>query len=75
MNRILASARELPIAERIKLVEEIWDTIATEPTTVTLTSEQMAELDRRIEYHRLHPEDAIPWETVRDKMLASLERR
>jgi putative addiction module component (TIGR02574 family) len=59
---------ELPIAERIRLAQDIWDSVAAEPGEVKLTDEQMAEIDRRLEYHRQHPHDVIPWEEVRDRL-------
>ncbi|RLA06265.1 MAG: addiction module protein [Gammaproteobacteria bacterium] len=40
---------ELPIDERIKLVEELWDSIATDQKALPLTVEQKAELDNRLD--------------------------
>lgn len=70
MSTLLEQAVALPVPERIKLVEEIWDSIAVKDEAVDLTEAQVAELERRIEYHRLHPDDTIPWETVRDEALS-----
>ena len=41
--------RELPLAERIKLVEDLWDSIAEEQNALPITPEQKAELDRRLD--------------------------
>lgn len=41
--------RALPVDERIKLVEELWDSIAADQKTLPLTDEQKAELDRRLD--------------------------
>jgi len=40
---------KLPIDERIKLVEELWDSIAAEQKALPLTEEQKTELDRRLD--------------------------
>ena len=40
---------ELPIDERIKLVEDLWDSIAADQQALPLTPEQRAELDRRLD--------------------------
>ncbi|MGH8610159.1 MAG: addiction module protein [Gammaproteobacteria bacterium] len=40
---------ELSLDERIKLVEDLWDSIAAEQETLRLTEEQRAELDRRLD--------------------------
>ena len=39
--------KKLSLAERILLVEEIWDSIARENETFELTEDQKKELDRR----------------------------
>lgn len=72
MSNLLEQSLKLPIPERIKLVEDIWDSIADQQSAadVALTPEQTAELERRIEYHERHPNDTVCWETVRDGALA-----
>ncbi len=40
---------KLPVDERIKLVEELWDSIASDQKTLPLTDDQRAELDRRLD--------------------------
>ena len=44
-----AKLRKLPIEERIKLVEDLWDSIAADQQALPLTHEQRAELDRRLD--------------------------
>lgn len=71
MNKIsVADALELSISERIQLVGDIWDSIATVPQSVSLTPAQREELDRRLEDYRQHPDEGSPWEVVRDRILA-----
>ena len=41
--------RTLPIDERIRLVEDIWDSIAADQVALSLTDEQRDELDRRLD--------------------------
>jgi putative addiction module component (TIGR02574 family) len=43
-----AKLRELPIEERIQLVEDLWDSIAEDRKAFPVTLEQRAELDRRL---------------------------
>jgi putative addiction module component (TIGR02574 family) len=40
---------KLPLDERIKLVEELWDSIAADQKALPLTDEQKSELDRRLD--------------------------
>ncbi len=65
----VAEALQLTIPERIQLVEDIWDSIASVPEQIALTPAQRDELDRRLENYRLHPGDGSPWEVVRSKFL------
>ena len=41
--------RNLPIEQRIQLVEDLWDSIAADQRALSLTDEQKAELDRRLD--------------------------
>jgi putative addiction module component (TIGR02574 family) len=45
--------RELPVAERIKLVEDLWDSIAADQSALPLTSAQRVELDKRLDAYEL----------------------
>jgi len=64
--------RRLPIPERLRLVEDIWDSIAQEanvrPEVLPLSDAQRAELERRAAEAKAHPEDAIPWEEVQTRL-------
>ncbi|MCG8358550.1 MAG: addiction module protein [Kiloniellales bacterium] len=44
-----AKLRSLPLEERIKLVEDLWDSIAAEQQALPITPEQIVELDRRLD--------------------------
>lgn len=44
---------ELTVDERIKLVEELWDSIASDQEALPLTVEQKAELDRRLDAYEV----------------------
>ena len=67
--------RRLSVDERLRLIGEIWDSIADEadrdPAVLPLTPELKAELDRRLAEHERDPGSAIPW----DEALAVIEGR
>jgi putative addiction module component (TIGR02574 family) len=65
---------KLSIAERIALVQAIWDSIAAEIESAPLTEAQRQEVDRRLAAHRANPQAAIPWEQVEAEALARLRR-
>ena len=43
------SLHTIPIGERIRLVEDLWDSIAADQDNLPLTDEQRTELDRRLD--------------------------
>ena len=64
-------ARNLSIPERIRLVEEIWDTIAEENEAFALSESQKAELDRRLELAKNDPGRGRTWEEIKADFLNS----
>jgi putative addiction module component (TIGR02574 family) len=48
-----ARLQTLPLDERIKLVEDLWDSIAADQKALPLTPAQRAELDRRLDAYEL----------------------
>jgi putative addiction module component (TIGR02574 family) len=71
-NPALSDILQLALAERIQLVEHIWDSIAKLPEAVPVTEAQRVELDRRLAEHRRDPVVAIPWAEVRRDLSESL---
>ena len=66
MNSPISNFKELPISERIQLVEDIWDSIAEEtPVSLRLSAADRAELQRRLAAHKADPSSSIPWDEVR----------
>ena len=59
---------KLSVAERIRLIEAIWDTIEASPDSLPLTDAQRQELDRRLADHQDHPNEARSWEVIRDSL-------
>jgi putative addiction module component (TIGR02574 family) len=66
----------LSVAERLQLVEDLWDSIAAEaaidPRRLPLSDWQMQELQRRSELYRTNPESAVPLEEVLERIERSL---
>jgi putative addiction module component (TIGR02574 family) len=60
----------LSVAERIIVVEQIWDGIAAEQEALQLTPAQEAELDRRLESYRNSPSAGSSWEEVKARIQA-----
>jgi putative addiction module component (TIGR02574 family) len=63
--------RDLPLEERIKLVEDLWDSIAADQQALPLTPDQRAELDRRLDAY----EDDKNRGQLADDVIADIRRR
>lgn len=69
MSVILEEALKLPVNERIQLADQLYASVEeNHEHSFSLTPDQLAELERRMEDHRKHPGSAIPWEVVRERM-------
>jgi putative addiction module component (TIGR02574 family) len=64
----------LSVAERLALVQKIWDSIAVDPDQVPLTEAQRQELDRRADNDDANPDDVVPREQVKAEALARWTR-
>lgn len=60
---------ELSVAERIRIVEEIWDSIAKNPDSLPLSEEERLELEKRLQEYRENPTEGIEWNKLKEKLL------
>lgn len=65
MSTVPASIKNLPVSERIQLVEDIWDSIAEDAGPIDISADQRQELQRRLSEHLADPSSSIPWNQVR----------
>lgn len=65
---LLADILQLSVPERIQLVEDIWDSIATTPDQLILSEAQRQKLDHRVEAYRQNPDAGIPWTEVKERI-------
>ena len=65
----IAEVLELPVQERVRVVEAIWDSIAQVPDALPLTDAQRRILEKRLEDYRSDPTAGSPWADVKDRIL------
>jgi putative addiction module component (TIGR02574 family) len=58
----------LSLEERLRLLDELWESLSRTPEAIPLTEAQREELDRRLNELDCEGPVGIPW----DKMLSSL---
>jgi putative addiction module component (TIGR02574 family) len=61
---LVAEILELPVDERLRLVEAIWDSISVLPDAIALTDWQREELDRRLAEYEANPDSGVSMEEV-----------
>jgi putative addiction module component (TIGR02574 family) len=63
-----ADALELPVLERLQLVEDIWNTIADAPAGLELTEEDKRLIDERLAAYHKNPNAGSPWDEVHARL-------
>jgi putative addiction module component (TIGR02574 family) len=58
----------LSIADRLVLVQEIWDSIAAAPEEIPLTEAQKQEFDRRLADLEANPDNVLTWEEIKARV-------
>ena len=66
----VAEILKLPAEERLRLVEIIWTSLSTDPTSVPLGHAHRAVIDERLAEHEQNPDDVVS----RDEVLAEARR-
>ena len=64
----VADILELPVQERIHLVEIIWESIAAVPQSIEVSPELKAELNARLADFEKDPEAGYSWDQVKAQL-------
>ena len=59
---------QLSVAQRVLLVEEIWDSIAEEEEEIPLTEAQRLDLQRRVAAYEANPKAGSGWDDVKARL-------
>jgi putative addiction module component (TIGR02574 family) len=62
---------EMSVAQRLLLVEDIWDSIAENPDAVPLTDSQRKDLDKRLSAYYENPDAGKSWTEVKEHILSN----
>ena len=58
----------LSVAERLELVEELWDSIPGDDEALALSPEQREDLDRRVAEAEADPDGGSSWDAARERI-------
>lgn len=69
MNSPTAPAlRDLSFSEKLLLVEDLWDELASQPNGIPLSTSVKAELDQRYADYLANPAEGSSWEEVKQRL-------
>ncbi len=71
MNAEFAPLLKLGLAERLQLVEDLWDSLVQEGAVMPVSDEQRDALRCRKERFLNHPHSGLSWEQVKSQARAS----
>ena len=66
---LLSEVRKLAVDQRIRFIEDVWQTIGEDDPNALLDDGLRAELDRRLEDLQANPAAGSPWEDVKQRIL------
>lgn len=64
----IADLLKLDLATRLKIVEQLWDSIVDSERELPLSREDRDVLDQRLAAHRRDPDAGAPWAEVRARV-------
>ncbi len=68
----IENIKKLSIAERILIVEDIWDSIMLSEEDLPISDEQKKELDLRLESYNKNPDEGKSWKEVKDNIQSQI---
>lgn len=68
MSAHFEDLKQLPLSERLQLVEDLWDSIASDLESAPLPESLQAEVDRRLEAYLKDPSRSLSLEEVQRRM-------
>ena len=63
-----ATVFELGFAEKLQLVEDLWDDLAANPVDLPVPDSHLVELNRRKAGLDAHPDSAAAWDQVKHRI-------
>ncbi|MDB6005558.1 MAG: hypothetical protein JWR15_2545 [Prosthecobacter sp.] len=70
MTIALEQIKQMPVVQRIQLVEDIWDSMVAEDVDFPMSSAQLAGLEARRAAMVADPSIGIPWGVAKARLLA-----
>ena len=69
----IEAIKGMSVPEKLMIVEEIWDSIATGQSLPTLSDSQQHELDKRYKAYKTNPEEGRLWDDIKNEHIRGKE--
>lgn len=73
MGSAAIEIEKLSTEERLRLIEELWESLRSHPKAVPITDAQRQELDHRLDEFDRGDVEAIPWDEVKPRIRDGVE--
>ena len=64
----MGKINNLSTAEKLELIDELWESVIQDQHQISVTDEQRAELDRRLAAYEIDRDRGESWELVRKRI-------
>jgi putative addiction module component (TIGR02574 family) len=68
LHAVLTVVESWPPADRLRLIEEVWESLESVPEAIALTEAQKSDLQRRLDAYRDNPKAGSPWDEVKARL-------
>ncbi len=70
LNQTLTELISLPVTDRLRVVESLWDSIESD-SPVSTSPEQRDEIKRRVAAYEANSDEVLTWDEVLDRLRTS----
>lgn len=68
VSTVMKEVDNWSVEERLRLIEEVWDSLSARPQEIVLSEAQKQDLQRRLDAYRDNPKAGSPWEEVEARL-------
>jgi putative addiction module component (TIGR02574 family) len=65
---IMKEVGNWPVEDRLRLIEEVWDTLSDRKGGMVLSESHKQDLQRRLDAYRDHPKTGASWDEVQSRL-------
>jgi putative addiction module component (TIGR02574 family) len=70
LRAVISEVQSWSAEDRLRLIEEVWESLVDAPEALRLTESQTQDLQRRLDVFRDDPGAGSPWEEVKARIQA-----